>query len=140
MGELEDALARTERDAELAAGTAARLLRLLKRAQSAASSGDLGTMEKAHREAGGALEEATKQLGLLRKGWSFEFEQYATCGAFVEEILSSAREANLTAYKSDGVVLAFPVLLRVLPAERAVKFGKTRVETIGPRGQVYRNL
>ncbi|MBE7519263.1 MAG: hypothetical protein HS107_08450 [Thermoflexaceae bacterium] len=62
MGELEDALARTERDAELAAGTAARLLRLLKRAQSAASSGDLGTMERAFSDADQALAEARERL------------------------------------------------------------------------------
>lgn len=136
MGELEDALARTERDAELAAGTAARLLRLLKRAQSAASSGNLGTMERAFSDADQALAEALESLQVLRNGWGFDFEGYATRGAFVEEILSSARAANLTAYESDGVVLAFPVLLRVLPAERAVRFDKARARNVRPTAVV----
>lgn len=129
---LEKALAKTEQDAEVSLRAAQSVLNALRRFRNAAK---LGTLKELHV----AIESAEKAEMLLRQqiatskaGWDFNEEAYLADGSFVREILDTAKQKGLGIYERDERLYCYPVLIRVLPGERAVQINKTREKKLRP--------
>lgn len=129
---LEKALARTEDDANTSLRAAQSVLGALRKIRNAARTGNL-------KELRSAIDAADKTEAVLRQlitngrtGWDFNEEEYLSDGSFVKEVLEVAAEKSLRLFQSDDRLCCYPVLIRVLPGERAILIDKTREKRLRP--------
>lgn len=132
-GELERALAQTERDAIATLRAAETALKSAKRALAAAKTGDLAALDKAMRE----TDEATITLSIQSRnttdGWVFDSKAYAEAGGLASEIRSAAESEGLTIYEQDGRLFCYPVLLRVRSSDPpVVEIDRKALKTVRP--------
>ncbi len=129
---LEDALATVEREVEAAQRAAAVVTSALKRARIAARDGtlrDLRTSLDTALQTGRALQE---QVARAADSWEFDEDGYFGGGAYLHELLDTARSMGLAIHERDERLYSYPSLLRVLAAERAVQIDKTRERRVRP--------
>ncbi len=126
-------------DAERAATSAGKTVTLLsgavKQLQKASSEGDLNKMRKASDRLVTVLESARQEIANARSAWPFslEDEEAYIRDSYSEEIVAAAKTENLSIQQRDEGLLAFPSVLRILPAaERAVKINRKRVQALRP--------
>lgn len=129
---LEDALARTDADAEATLRAANATIRALKRFRAAAHDGDLRELPRSLEAAAGALEALQRQFEEARAGWSFDEEAYLAGGEYTRELLEAARAAGVRVFEEGDRLFSYPHLVRLLPAERAVLIDKTRERRLRP--------
>lgn len=129
---LEQALARTEADAEAALRAAAAVTATLKRFRGAARVGNLRDLRAAIAAAEQALGALTEQVDRARRGWTFDEETYFEGGSFAAELLDAARRQNLGLFQQDDRLYSYPVLVRVLPNDRAVAIDRARERRVRP--------
>lgn len=129
---LEKALAKTEQDAEMSLKAARAVVASLAKFRNAAK---LGTLKELH----AAIETAEKTEALLRQqiantkaGWDFNEEAYLMDGSFIREVLDTAKQKGVSIYERDDRLYCYPVLIRVLPGERAVQINKTKEKKLRP--------
>ncbi len=129
---LEDALSRTETDADSALRADLALHRELKRAKSAAAQGAIRDLQKSLSSAeqfAGAVHEAVRAL---RAGWSFDEREYLESGAYTAELLRVAEDRGVKLFEQDERVLSYPSLVRVLASDAAVEIDRKREKRIRP--------
>jgi hypothetical protein len=129
---LEQALAKTETEAEAACKAATAALRSLKKFRAAAQTGNLRDLQKTVEVAGLAIAELGQQFAQVTAGWNFDEETYLSNGAFVAEVLAAAAQAGVRLYERDDRLYCYPSLIRVLPNDRAVVIDKTRERRLRP--------
>ncbi len=129
---LEKALAKTEDDAGASLKAAQGVLGALRKIRNAARVGSL-------KELRSAIDAADKAEALLRQvmangkaGWDFNEEAYLSDGSFVKELLGAAAEKSLGIFQSEDRLFCYPVLIRVLPGEKAVLIDKSREKRLRP--------
>jgi len=131
-GTLDAALAAAEGQADAALRLATGLIGQLRRVKAAAVSGQLrdlrrdldGTQEAAAHVAAAAAE--------LRAGFTFDDHAYLASGAYTKELLAAAADAGVEAFEEDDRVLAYPSVIRLLPAERALEIDRRRERRLRP--------
>lgn len=129
---LEQALAKTETDADAACKAATAALRTLKKFRAAAQIGNLRELQKAIDTAGQAIADLEQQFAKAKTGWRFDEDAYLSNGAFVSEVLDAAAQAGVHIYERDDRLYCYPSLIRVLPNDRAVVIDKTRERRLRP--------
>lgn len=129
---LEQALTRTEAEADAACKAATTALRTLKKFRAAAQTGNLRDLQKAIETAGQALAALEQQFEKSKASWAFNEETYLADGAFVSEVLTTATQAGVSIYERDERLYCYPSLIRVLPNDRAVVIDKTRERRLRP--------
>jgi hypothetical protein len=129
---LEEALARTESDADASLKAASTVASSLKRLRAAARSGDLREIRRGLDVAGQAVAALEQQLANTVEGWDFDEEEYLSSGAYLEELVETAQRQGLSLYRQDEQVYSYPSLLRVLPSERAVSIDRVREKRLRP--------
>lgn len=129
---LEQALARTEADAEAARKAAAALTASLKRFRGMARSGNLRDLRQAIAASEQALSALRQQFANAKAGWDFDEEAYFSNGAYVRELVETAQRMGLRIFELDDRLYAYPSLVRLLPNERAVLVDKTRERRLRP--------
>lgn len=129
---LEDALARTEADADTVLKSASAVTRSLKRFRAAAHVGNLRDLGPAMDAAEQALTQLQEQLRRAREGWDFDEDAYFANGEFPRELLETAQQMNVRIFEQDERLYCYPSLVRVLPNERAVLIDKARERRVRP--------
>lgn len=124
MPELESSLAMAEEQANRTVKTAQAALQAARKVQKAARDGNL-------RDLGAAFElmertqEALRQQTIASRGaWVFDEESYLESRAYIEELISLARGSGLDLYERDDRLYSYPVLVRILPKDRAIRIDK----------------
>lgn len=129
---LEEALARSQADAEAALRAAAAVASQLKRAKKAAVTGALRDLERSFESAeqlAGALRDAVRSA---RAGWQFDDRDHLASGAFAQEVLQLGRLRGLALQEQDGLIVSYPSLVRVLPNDAAIEIDRKRQRGIRP--------
>lgn len=129
---LEEALAKTEAEADTACKAATAALRSLKKFRAAAQGGNLRDLQKALEVAEQALADLKRQFTTAKAGWDFDEETYLSNGTFVSEVLATAKRTGVHIYERDDRLYCYPSLIRVLPNDRAVVIDKTRERRLRP--------
>src|SRR2546425_13202677 len=83
---LEQALAKTEADADAVCKAATAALRTLKKFRAAAQMGNLRDLQKAIDTAGQAIADLEQQFAKAKTGWRFDEDAYLSDGTFVTEL------------------------------------------------------
>lgn len=133
---LEDALARSEADADAALKAAAAVVSQLKRAKKAAVTGALRDLERSFESAeqlAGALRDAVRSA---QTGWQFDDREHLESGAFAREVLQLGRSRGLALQEQDGLIVSYPSLVRVLPNDAAIEIDRKRQRGIRPSAVV----
>ena len=131
-GELEEALAQTQRDALATQRAAEVAARAAKRAAAAAATGDVNAMAKALADTEQAVSALALQLTNTTDGWTFDARAYAESGGLSEELKSAAQAEGLSVHEQDGRLFCYPALIRVLATEAAVEIDRKRFRTVRP--------
>jgi hypothetical protein len=134
---LEQALVKTEADADAACKAAMAALRSLKKFRAAAQAGNLRELQKAIETAGQAIADLQRQFTTAQAEWDFDEESYLSNGAFVAEVLTTASQAGVNIYERDDRLYCYPSLIRILPNDRAVVIDKTRERRLRPSVLVH---
>jgi hypothetical protein len=129
---LEHALARTEADADVAIKAATSVLGALRRFRGAARQGKIRELETAIEAARASLRTLDQAVENATTGWDFDEEEYLRSGRFSEELIARAERAGVRISPQDNRLYCYPVLLRVLPSDRAVLLDKTRERRLPP--------
>jgi hypothetical protein len=129
---LEQALAKTEADADAACKAATAALRSLKKFRAAAQTGNLRELQKVVEGAGQAIADLEQQFTAAKAGWHFDEDAYLSNGAFVAEVLAIAKQTGVHIYERDDRLYCYPSLIRVLPNDRVVVIDKTRERRLRP--------
>lgn len=130
--ELETALSRTEADAEATLKAANAVVTAVKRVRTAAHAGNLRDLRTTLANAEQAAAALQEQVRTAKAGWDFDEQAYFADGAFTRELLATAQQMNVRIYEQDELLYSYPSLIRVLPAERAVRIDKTRERRLRP--------
>ncbi len=68
----------------------------------------------------------------LRGGWEFDEEAYFADGGYASELIDVGRDQGVHVFEADGLLYCYPSLLRLLPADPAVRIDKTVERRIRP--------
>src|SRR5262249_3398299 len=98
---LEQALAKTEAEADAACKAATTALRSLKTFRAAAQVGDLRELQKTIEAVGQVLADLEQQFAKAKAGWDFDEDAYLSDGAFVTEVLATAAQTGVHIYERD---------------------------------------
>jgi hypothetical protein len=138
MRDFEDALSRLEANVGEAQKCADALLKSLRRTQTAVRQGNVSGIEKGLGELRALGEEAAAAAAELAGQWQFNTAAHMQSG-YLEELREAATAEGVTLFERDGRIYAFPLLIRLLPGEKAVRLGRKVERAIRP-GQVVGRL
>ena len=125
-------LGTTERDIDTALRGANAAVRELKKALAAARTGQVRDLRKALAAAGTAAAVLAADTGALAKGFDLDEQDALASGAYVKELLAAAEAQGLAIVEEDNLLLCYPSLLRLLPAEAAIEIDKVRERRLRP--------
>ena len=129
---LEDALTKTDADADAALKAASAAIRSLKKFRAAANSGDLRELRRAIDAVEQSLTALRQEFANAKEGWDFDEEAYLTGGDFTRELLQTAKKSRVEIFEDGERLYCYPHLIRVLPADRAVLIDKVRERRLRP--------
>lgn len=124
MPGLETSLARAEEEAARTVKAAQAVLQAARKLLKAAHDGHLKDLNSALELIEKSQETLRQQTSTSRGAWVFDEESYLGSRAYVEELIESARASGLDLYERDERLYSYPVLVRILPKERAVRIDK----------------
>jgi hypothetical protein len=129
---LEESLAKTQADAEGVLRAASAVTAALKRFRGAAQVGNLRDLRAAIAATDQTLATLRQQFANAREGWDFDEEAYFADGSFAAELIETAKRLDLRLVELDERLYSYPVLVRLLPNDRAVMIDKTRERRVRP--------
>ena len=91
---LEEALTKTDTDAEAALKAASAAIRSLKKFRAAAHTGDLRELRRAIDAAEQSITALRQQFANAKEGWDFDEEAYLTRLDFTKELLATASQPH----------------------------------------------
>lgn len=130
----ERGFADVERAAAGATKAAQSLVTLTKAVEKAAKVGDLTAIQRSTDRLEAALAAVRQEVSNARTAWPLaadDVERYLVAG-YGDELLAAARAAGMSMTERDGRYIAFPSIVRVVPADRAIKIDKKRFTGIRP--------
>jgi hypothetical protein len=127
FAEVERAAAAAERAAKTLAAAAKAMVR-------AAQEGDIGAIGRNAQRLGDAVDSAAQETAGARRAWPFsgEAEEQFLRDDYTAELLGAAERIGLNMQPRDGLLLSYPFIIRILPAERAVRINKNRFAGLRP--------
>ena len=125
-------LSMAERDIDAALRGANATVRELKKALAAARTGQVRDLRKALASAGTTAAALAADTEALGGGLEFDEQEYLASGAYVKELLAAAEAHGLTIVEEDSLLLCYPSLLKVLPADAAIEIDKVRERRLRP--------
>lgn len=135
---LEQALARTEADAEATLKAAKSVARYVSKVRAAAKVGSLRELRTSLELADKAIAALRQQFANTREGWDFDEERYFADGLYSREIVRVGQQMGVRIYERDERLYCYPVLIRVSSADRAVSIDKKRESRLRPSVLVAR--
>jgi len=128
----ETMLSTAERDIDATLRGANATVRELKKALAAARTGQVRDLRKALAAAETATASLAADTRALGAGLEIDEQEYLTSGAYVKELLAVAEAQGLTIVEEDNLLLCYPSLLRLLPADTAIEIDKVRERRLRP--------
>ena len=125
-------LSTAERDLDATLRGANATLRELKKALAAARTGQIRDLRKALAAAGATATSLAADTAALGDRLDVDEQEYLASGAYVKELLAAAEAQGLTIVEEDNLLLCYPSLLRVLPADAAIEIDKVRERRLRP--------
>jgi len=129
---LEEALTKTDTDAEAALKAAKAAIRSLNKFRAAAHTGDLRELRRTIDTAEQSMTALRQQFANAKEGWDFDEESYLTSGDFTKELLQTAKKTGVRIFEDGDRLYCYPHLIRILPADRAVLIDKARYRHLRP--------
>lgn len=129
---LEATLSAAERKAEAALKLVGVAATQLRKARTAARSGQIRDMRRAFSAAELVAAELTDSVAALRETFDIDEQAYLASGDFAKELLAAAEGAGVALYEEDDRLMCYPSLLRVLAADVCVEVDKVRERRIRP--------
>lgn len=126
--------AEAERAAGKASGAVSVLAAELKHLRRAASMGDIPKMRKIAGQISSALSAVEEQVASAQDAWPLlpEAEEEYLRFSYAHELVEAAKGVGLRIQQRDNVLVAFPLIVRVLPYERAVGIDRKKIHTLRP--------
>lgn len=130
-GSFEQALNRTEQQADQALKAAEKLVQGLKSVKSAAQKGELRKLRSATDAIRAGLNSLEQQIENTVDSWQFDEDGYLRDG-YTQELLEAAKALGLALAQQDDRLYTYPLLIAVDPARRAVTIDKKAERRINP--------
>lgn len=130
----EQGFADVERAAAAAEKAAKSLTAAAKAMVRAAQEGDIGAIYRNAQKLNDTAQVAAQEAATARTAWPFtaEAEERFLAEEYTRELLEAADSVGLKIQPRDGLLLSYPFIIRVLPAERAVRINKSRFSGLRP--------
>ena len=138
MAEFEQALSALENSVVATTKSADLLSKELRRLLSAVRSGNVQQIEKSLLLLPSLGSGAQVAASDLAGRWQFDAKAHMESG-YLAELLDEAAQAGLTLFVRDGRIYAFPLLLRLLPADAASRIAQATERRIRPK-EIVRKL
>lgn len=129
---LEEALARTESDADSSLKAASAVTASLKKLRAAARAGTLRDVRRTMEAAEQSIAALRQQFANTVEGWDFDEEDYLSSEAYLQELIQMGQRQGLNLYQQDDQIYCYPALVRVLPSERAVSIDRVKERSLRP--------
>ncbi len=129
---LEEALYRTESDADSSLKAASAVTASLKKLRAATRAGTLRDVRRTMEAAEQAIAALRQQFANTVEGWDFDEEGYLSSEAYLEELIHMGQRQGLNLYQQDDQIYCYPALVRVLPTERAVSVDRVKERRLRP--------
>ena len=129
---LEAALDSTAGAVDAALKAAAALTRELKRARSAAATGQLRDLQRALAAADETTGQVTESTSAARGSYEVDDTAYLSSGDYAKELLTVAQERGVAMFEADERLLCYPSLLRVVPGDAALEIDRRRERRLRP--------
>ena len=134
MISFEQAFIDTERAADSTLVSARNLMTQARALQRAAKTGNITAVKRAQDRLDDAVEALRGEVEDAISSWPFEDhdERQYLDERYAAELRHAAEEIGLDIYERDGRLISHPSIVRILPAERAVRIDRKRTSTIRP--------
>lgn len=132
QGGFEAALAATEAAVEAAQREAALVVKELKKARTAAATGQVRDLRRALAAAVEAAGTAAEAAKAAEASYDLDETELLSSGAYVQELLAAAGAAGLAMVEDDERLLCYPSLVRVLPGDAALEIDRRRERRLRP--------
>lgn len=108
--------------------------KVAKQMEKAAQDGDIRKLRRAAASVAAAADTVKQEAANARAAWPFseDQEQEHLERGYAGEFLSVARDIGLTVHERDDRLVAFPSILQILPAERAIKIDRKKTSSLRP--------
>jgi hypothetical protein len=136
----EQGFAEVERSANAVLKAASLLSAAVKALAKAAQEGDLGKIAKQTQRMDDAAALVRQEVANAREAWPFnsETEQQFLLQNYTAELLAAARASGLRIEQRDNTLAAYPSIVRVLAAERAIRINKSKITALRPSRLIER--
>jgi hypothetical protein len=130
----EEAFAQAERAAQAATDAATRLVRAAKALAKAAAEGDIGRFRKASERLSEEAYAARNEAANACAAWALdpETEERYLHEEYAEELLRTAQANGLKMLRQDNTIISYPLIIRILPNQRAVALNRRKVSALRP--------
>jgi hypothetical protein len=100
----------------------------------AAQDGDMADIGRAAQRMSAATEAAVQEAANARSAWPFapEREELFLKEEYAAELVCAAEAIGLKIQRRDGLLVAYPSIIRILPSDRAVRLNRTRFFGLRP--------
>ncbi len=136
MGKFEQAFASVEDAATAVIQPANGIVKLARQLQKAAKDGNIAALKRTQGRFDAAMQSLGGAVGHAAQSWPLTDEQehqhLRDADGYAAELQEAAREQGLNIHERDSRLIASPSIVRILPAERAVRIDRKQVSTIRP--------
>jgi hypothetical protein len=130
----EEAFAQAEKAALAAVRAASRLSAAARALAKAAAEGDIGRLRRAGERLSEEADSARQEAANACAAWTLdpETEERYLREEYADELLRSADASGLKMQRHDGTIISYPLIIRILPSQRAVALNRRRVSGLRP--------
>ena len=134
MNGFERALGDVEKNAGAVVKSASGVASVARALARAARSGNLAAIERCRERLGDALATLRQEVSNSGSCWPFteEEEKRYFEENYAGELRETAAERGLNIHERDGLLFSYPSVVRVLPADRAVRIDRKKVSAVRP--------
>jgi hypothetical protein len=136
----EEAFAQAEKAALAAVRAASRLSAAARALAKAASEGDIGRLRRAGERLSEEAEAARQEAANACAAWTLdpETEERYLREEYAEELFQSADASGLKMQRHNSAIISYPLIIRILPSQRAVTLNRRKVSGLRPSKLVAR--
>jgi hypothetical protein len=130
----EEAFAQAERAAQAATLAASRLVTAARALARAAAEGDIGRLRRAGERLSEEAEAARGEAANACAAWMLdpESEERYLREEYTEELIRSADANGLKMQRHGSSIISYPLIIRILPSQRAVALNRRKVSGLRP--------
>lgn len=129
---LEEALDTTQTAVQATLKSTDGLARELRKARTAAASGQLRELRRALDTAAGLARQLGAAVAQARETLDFDEGAYMASGDYAKELLAVAHERKVAMFEEDERLLCYPSLVRIFPADSAIEIDRRRDRRLRP--------